>query len=109
MGSTRLVLELLTTQVVLALLPSIVLLVNLNLRIMKGFHVICVGVFTLVSPILAQLKFSGGVSSGGSNSSSVSGSQDANKKLFGITSGNEAIDGGIVGLGLGALGATVLG
>merc|ERR1719495_2951715 len=35
--------------------------------------------------------------------------QDANKKLFGITSGNEAIDGGIVGLGLGALGATVLG
>merc|ERR1711881_199381 len=76
---------------------------------MKGFHVICVGVFTLVSPILAQLKFSGGVSSGGSSSSSVSGSQDANKKLFGITSGNEAIDGGIVGLGLGALGATVLG
>merc|ERR1712115_116549 len=76
---------------------------------MKGFHVICVGVFTLVSPLLAQLKFSGGVSSGGSSSSSVSGSQDANKKLFGITSGNEAIDGGIVGLGLGALGATVLG
>jgi len=70
--------------------------------------VIYVGVFTLVSPLFAQLKFSGGVSGSGSSSSS-SGSQDANKKLFGLTSGNEAIDGGIVGLGLGALGATVLG
>merc|ERR1712080_683472 len=77
------------------------------LQIMRGFQVISLGVITLVDPLLAQLKFSGGVSSSGSSSSS--GSKDANKKLFGITSGNEAIDGGIVGLGLGALGATVLG
>merc|ERR1712055_971803 len=52
---------------------------------------------TLVSPLLCQLKFNGGVSSSSSNSNSPS------------LTGNQALDGGIVGLGLGALGAAVLG
>merc|ERR1711953_663199 len=84
---------------------------------------------TIVSPLLGQLKFNGGVSSssssnGNSNgnspssnrpsSGSSSGVTDVDEKLFfgGDTpslTGNQALDGGIVGLGLGALGAAVLG
>merc|ERR1711902_45481 len=73
---------------------------------------------TLVSPLLCQLKFSGGVSSN-SNSNSPSPNRnnrptDVDEKFFlgGDTpslTGNQALDGGIVGLGLGALGAAVLG
>jgi len=73
---------------------------------------------TLVSPLLCQLKFSGGVSSD-SNSNSPSPNRnnrptDVDEKFFlgGDTpslTGNQALDGGIVGLGLGALGAAVLG
>merc|ERR1712110_491595 len=84
---------------------------------------------TIVSPLLGQLKFNGGVSSSSSNngnspssnrntnrpsSGSSSGVTDVDEKLFfgGDTpslTGNQALDGGIVGLGLGALGAAVLG
>merc|ERR1719166_623063 len=78
---------------------------------------------TLVSPLLSQLKFSGGVSSSSSNSNSPSSANrntngrptDVDEKFFfggdGAPSltGNQALDGGIVGLGLGALGAAVLG
>merc|ERR1712213_74116 len=73
---------------------------------------------TWVSPLLCQLKFSGGVSSD-SNSNSPSPNRnnrptDVDEKFFlgGDTpssTGNQALDGGIVGLGLGALGAAVLG
>merc|ERR1719219_79937 len=81
---------------------------------------------TIVSPLLGQLKFNGGVSSSSSsngnspssnrntNRPSSSGVTDVDEKLFfgGDTpslTGNQALDGGIVGLGLGALGAAVLG
>merc|ERR1712062_621112 len=81
---------------------------------------------TIVSPLLGQLKFNGGVSSSSSNSpssnrntnrpssGSSSGVTDVDEKFFlgGDTpslTGNQALDGGIVGLGLGALGAAVLG
>merc|ERR1719249_384178 len=81
---------------------------------------------TLVSPLLCQLKFSGGVSSSSSsnnngnspssaNRNSNSRPTDVDEKFFfggdGAPSltGNQALDGGIVGLGLGALGAAVLG
>ena len=80
---------------------------------------------TLVSPILCQLKFNGGVSSSSSNTNSNSPSANRNtnnnnrptdvdeKFFFGgdtpSLTGNQALDGGIVGLGLGALGAAVLG
>ena len=84
---------------------------------------------TIVSPLLGQLKFNGGVSSSSSSngnspssnrntnrpsSGSSSGVTDVDEKFFlgGDTpslTGNQALDGGIVGLGLGALGAAVLG
>merc|ERR1712010_17273 len=84
---------------------------------------------TIVSPLLGQLKFNGGVSSSSSSngnspssnrntnrpsSGSSSGVTDVDEKFFlgGDTpslTGNQALDGGIVGLGLGALGASVLG
>merc|ERR1712200_335785 len=77
---------------------------------------------TLVSPLLCQLKFNGGVSSSSSNSNSPSANKNTNnnrptdvdeKFFFGgdtpSLTGNQALDGGIVGLGLGALGAAVLG
>merc|ERR1711971_848828 len=78
---------------------------------------------TLVSPLLCQLKFNGGVSSSSSNSNANSPSANRNtnnkptdvdeKFFFGgdtpSLTGNQALDGGIVGLGLGALGAAVLG
>merc|ERR1712126_743759 len=73
---------------------------------------------TLVSPLLCQLRFSGGVSSN-SNSNSPSPNRnnrptDVDEKFFlggdpPSLTGNQALDGGIVGLGLGALGAAVLG
>merc|ERR1712062_718441 len=60
----------------------------------------------------AQLKFGGSSSSSnsGSSSSSSSGSQDTSTdtRFFGLTSGNEAIDGGIVGVGAGLLGGALL-
>merc|ERR1712001_514869 len=84
---------------------------------------------TIVSPLLGLLKFNGGVSSSSSSngnspssnrntnrpsSGSSSGVTDVDEKFFlgGDTpslTGNQALDGGIVGLGLGALGAAVLG
>merc|ERR1712186_216875 len=84
---------------------------------------------TIVSPLLGQLKFNSGVSSSSSSngnspssnrntnrpsSGSSSGVTDVDEKFFlgGDTpslTGNQALDGGIVGLGLGALGAAVLG
>jgi len=70
----------------------------------------------LLGPIAGQLKFGG--SRGGSSSSSSGGSSSGTKDLspadgdtrfFGLTTGNQAVDGGILGLGLGAIGAAVLG
>merc|ERR1712012_897866 len=84
-------------------------------------HISLLPLATLVSPILGQLQFNGGVSSS-SNSNSNSANRNTNRpnsgdvdeKFFlgGDTpslTGNQALDGGIVGLGLGALGAAVLG
>merc|ERR1711936_1248506 len=83
-------------------------------------HLSLLPLATLVSPLLCQLKFNGGVSSS-SNSNSNSPSRNTNNRptdvdekffLGGDTpslTGNQALDGGIVGLGLGALGAAVLG
>merc|ERR1711922_21238 len=86
-------------------------------------HLSLIPLATLVSPLLCQLKFNGGVSSSSSNSNSPSANRntsntnrptDVDEKFFfgGDTpslTGNQALDGGIVGLGLGALGAAVLG
>merc|ERR1712038_427035 len=76
---------------------------------------------TLVAPIFGQLQFNGGVSSS-SNSNSNSANRNTNRPTSGDVdekfflggdtpslTGNQALDGGIVGLGLGALGAAVLG
>merc|ERR1712179_433554 len=84
-------------------------------------HLSLLPLATLVSPLLCQLKFNGGVSSSSnSNSNSPSANRNTNrptdvdeKFFFGgdtpSLTGNQALDGGIVGLGLGALGAAVLG
>merc|ERR1711863_174974 len=85
----------------------------------KRGHLSLLPLATLVSPLLCQLKFNGGVSSN-SNSNSPSTNRNTNrptdvdeKFFFGgdtpSLTGNQALDGGIVGLGLGALGAAVLG
>ena len=56
-----------------------------------------------------QLKFGGSSSSSSSNSpSSSSGSQPSTDTRF-ISTGNELIDGGILGVGAGLLGGAVLG
>merc|ERR1711970_756601 len=86
-------------------------------------HLSLIPLATLVSPLLCQLKFNGGVSSSSSNSNSPSANRNTNnnnrptdvdeKFFFGgdtpSLTGNQALDGGIVGVGLGALGAAVLG
>ena len=83
-------------------------------------HLSLIPLATLVSPLLCQLKFNGAVSSSSnSNGNSPSNNNnnrptDVDEKFFfgGDTpslTGNQALDGGIVGLGLGALGAAVLG
>merc|ERR1712203_1319253 len=84
-------------------------------------HLFLLPLASLVSPLLCQLKFSGGVSSSSSNSNSNSPNRNTNNRptdvdekffLGGDTpslTGNQALDGGIVGRGLGALGAAVLG
>merc|ERR1711971_61008 len=88
------------------------------MRSQRG-HLSLLPLATLVSPLLCQLKFNGGVSSS-SNSNSTSANRNTNrptnvdeKFFFGgdtpSLTGNQALDGGIVGLGLGALGAAVLG
>merc|ERR1719178_150469 len=75
-------------------------------------HLSLLPLATLVSPLLSQLKFNGGVSP--SSSRNTNRPTDVDEKFFfgGDTpslTGNQALDGGIVGLGLGALGAAVLG
>merc|ERR1711988_2038417 len=86
-----------------------------------GVHISLLPLATLVAPILGQLQFNGGVSSTSSSNSNTTNrntnrptSGDVDEKFFlgGDTpslTGNQALDGGIVGLGLGALGAAVLG
>merc|ERR1712209_36871 len=77
---------------------------------------------TLVAPILGQLQFNGGVSSSSSSNNGNSANRNTNRPTSGDVdekfflggdtpslTGNQALDGGIVGLGLGALGAAVLG
>merc|ERR1712054_251100 len=84
-------------------------------------HISLLPLATLVSPILGQLQFNGGVSSS-SNRNSNSANRNKNRPTSGDVdekfflggdspslTGNQALDGGIVGLGLGALGAAVLG
>merc|ERR1712139_568704 len=84
-------------------------------------HLSLLPLATLVSPLLCQLKFNGGVSSS-SNSNGNSANRNTNRPTSGDVdekfflggdtpslTGNQALDGGIVGLGLGALGAAVLG
>merc|ERR1712203_1268169 len=90
------------------------------MRSQRG-HLSLLPLATLVSPLLSQLKFNGGVSSSSNtNGNSPSASRNTNrptdvdeKFFFGgdtpSLTGNQALDGGIVGLGLGALGAAVLG
>merc|ERR1712172_387843 len=89
------------------------------MRAHNRVHLSLIPLATLVSPLLCQLKFNGGVSSS-SNSNSPSANRNTNrptnvdeKFFFGgdtpSLTGNQALDGGIVGLGLGALGAAVLG
>merc|ERR1712203_105972 len=90
------------------------------MRSQRG-HLSLLPLATLVSPLLSQLKFNGGVSSSSnSNGNSPSSNRNTNrptdvdeKFFFGgdtpSLTGNQALDGGIVGLGLGALGAAVLG
>merc|ERR1712186_41709 len=84
-------------------------------------HISLLPLVTLVAPILGQLQFNGGVSSSSSNNGNSANrntnrptSGDVDEKFFfgGDTpslTGNQALDGGLVGLGLGALGAAVLG
>merc|ERR1712233_30553 len=84
-------------------------------------HLFLLPLASLVSPLLCQLKFSGGVSSSSSNSNSNSPNRNTNNRPTDVDekfflggdppslTGNQALDGGIVGLGLGALGAAVLG
>merc|ERR1712158_111070 len=92
-------------------------------KVMKAqkVHISLLPLATLVSPILGQLQFNGGVSSSSnSNGNSANRNRNTNrptdvdeKFFFGgdtpSLTGNQALDGGIVGLGLGALGAAVLG
>merc|ERR1712149_142218 len=90
------------------------------MRSQRG-HLSLLPLATLVSPLLSQLKFNGGVSSSSnSNGNSPPANRNTNrptdvdeKFFFGrdtpSLTGNQALDGGIVGLGLGALGAAVLG
>merc|ERR1712032_815590 len=93
------------------------------MRAQMRVHLSLIPLATLVSPLLCQLKFNGGVSSSSSNSNSPSANRNTNnnnrptdvdeKFFFGgdtpSLTGNQALDWGIVGLGLGALGAAVLG
>merc|ERR1711953_952579 len=84
-------------------------------------HISLLPLATLVAPILGQLQFNGGVSSSSSNNGNSANrntnrptSGDVDEKFFlggdpPSLTGNQALDGGIVGLGLGALGAAVLG
>merc|ERR1712107_594390 len=80
-----------------------------------GVHISLLPPATLVAPILGQLQFNGGVSSSSNNNGNSANrntnrptSGDVDEKFFlgGDTpslTGNQALDGGIVGLGLGAL------
>merc|ERR1712061_227507 len=83
-----------------------------NTTNMKGLAVLVLG----IGIAQAQLKFGGGSSSSsnsGSNSSgsssSSSGNQDPSTDTRFISTGNELIDGGILGVGAGLLGGAVLG
>merc|ERR1712038_371377 len=84
-----------------------------NTRNMKGLAVLVLG----IGIAQAQLKFGGGSSSSsnsGSDSASTSSpsssdSQDPSTDTRFISTGNELIDGGILGVGAGLLGGAVLG
>merc|ERR1712126_533887 len=85
-------------------------------------HISLLPLATLVAPILGQLQFNGGVSSSSNSNNGNSANRNTNRPTSGDVdekfflggdtpslTGNQALDGGIVGLGLGALGAAVLG
>merc|ERR1711922_56814 len=71
-------------------------------------HISLLPLATLVAPILGQLQFNGGVSSS-SNSNGNSANRNTNRPTSGDVDEKFFLGGGIVGLGLGALGAAVLG
>merc|ERR1711970_689199 len=71
-------------------------------------HIISSVILSLLDSSLSQLKFgdSSSSSSSGSNSATNTKQADTDTRFF---TGNEAIDGGILGLGAGLLGGAVLG
>merc|ERR1712183_299848 len=78
-----------------------------TLIIMK-LHIISSVILSLLDSSLSQLKFgdSSSSSSSGSNSATNTKQTETDTRFF---TGNEAIDGGILGLGAGLLGGAVLG
>ena len=70
-------------------------------------HLFLLPLAILVSPLLCQLKFSGGVSSSSSNSNSNSPNRNTNNRPTDVDE-KVFLSGQIIGLGLGALGAAVL-
>jgi len=70
-------------------------------------HLFLLPLASLVSPLLCQLKFSGGVSSSSSNSNSNSPNRNTNNRPTDVDE-KIFLGGQIIGLGLAALGAAVL-
>merc|ERR1739844_20230 len=71
-------------------------------------HIISSVILSLLDSSLSQLKFGGSSSSSSSGSNSATNTKQADTDTRFFT-GNEAIDGGILGLGAGLLGGAVLG
>merc|ERR1711887_470857 len=66
-------------------------------------------ILTVISAATAQLTFGGASSNSGSSASSAAGGNTNNKQTdTRFFTGNEALDGGILGLGAGLLGGAVL-
>merc|ERR1712215_378463 len=80
----------------------------LTTLITMKLHIISSVILSLLDSSLSQLKFSdsSSSSSSGSNSATNTKQADTDTRFF---TGNEAIDGGILGLGAGLLGGAVLG
>merc|ERR1739844_377292 len=79
-----------------------------ELPITMKLHFISSVILSLLDSSLSQLKFGGSSSSSSSGSNSATNTEQADTDTRFFT-GNEAIDGGILGLGAGLLGGAVLG
>merc|ERR1739844_799243 len=79
-----------------------------ELPITMKLHFISSVILSLLDSSLSQLKFGGSSSSSSSGSNSATNTKQADTDTRFFT-GNEAIDGGILGLGAGLLGGAVLG